>query len=119
VLEGHARLTAFMLARGRLPPELEVLAGSSPAMTSWGFGSRSVARTGTVDDAVEVQPAAVGGLRAVDVQLQLAGRAVADAHPPRAAPALEMVQGSGGAWRTHPRGVMSRIAGGGRLVAGP
>jgi hypothetical protein len=32
VLEGHARLTAFMLARDRLPPELEVLVGSSPAM---------------------------------------------------------------------------------------
>jgi hypothetical protein len=28
VLEGHARLTAFMLARDRLPPELEVLTGS-------------------------------------------------------------------------------------------
>jgi len=27
VLEGHARLTAFMLARDRLPPELEVLTG--------------------------------------------------------------------------------------------
>jgi hypothetical protein len=36
VLEGHARLTAIMLARDRLPPELEVLAGSSPAMTRWG-----------------------------------------------------------------------------------
>ena len=36
VLEGHARLTAFMLARDRLPPELEVLVGSSPAMTRWG-----------------------------------------------------------------------------------
>jgi hypothetical protein len=33
VLEGHVRLTAFMLARGQLPPELEVLVGSSPAMT--------------------------------------------------------------------------------------
>lgn len=32
VLEGHARLTAYMLACGRLPPELEVLVGSSPAM---------------------------------------------------------------------------------------
>ena len=31
VLEGHARLTAYMLARDRLPPELEVLVGSSPA----------------------------------------------------------------------------------------
>src|SRR5262252_6031324 len=32
VLEGHARLTAYMLAPGRLPPELEVLVGSSPTM---------------------------------------------------------------------------------------
>ena len=37
VLEGHARLTAFMLARDWLAPELEVLAGSSPAMTRWGL----------------------------------------------------------------------------------
>jgi hypothetical protein len=36
VLEGHVRLTAYMLARDRLPPELEVLVGCSPAMTSWG-----------------------------------------------------------------------------------
>jgi hypothetical protein len=36
VLEGHVRLTAFMLARDRLPPELEVLVGSSPTMTRWG-----------------------------------------------------------------------------------
>jgi hypothetical protein len=35
ILEGHVRLTAFMLARGQLPPELEVLVGSSPAMTRW------------------------------------------------------------------------------------
>jgi len=35
VLEGHVRLTAFMLARGQLPPELEVMVGSSPAMTRW------------------------------------------------------------------------------------
>jgi len=35
VLEGHARLTAFMLARDHLPPELEVLVGSSPSMTRW------------------------------------------------------------------------------------
>ncbi len=35
VLEGHVRLTAFMLARDRLPPELEVLVGSSPTMTRW------------------------------------------------------------------------------------
>jgi len=32
VLEGHARLTAYMLAPDRLPPELVVLVGSSPAM---------------------------------------------------------------------------------------
>jgi hypothetical protein len=37
VLEGHARLTAFMLARDKLPPELEVLVGSSPTMTRWGL----------------------------------------------------------------------------------
>jgi hypothetical protein len=37
VLEGHARLTACMLARDRLPPELEVLVGSSSAMTRWGL----------------------------------------------------------------------------------
>jgi len=37
VLEGHARLTAFLLARDRLLPELEVLVGSSPAMTRWGL----------------------------------------------------------------------------------
>jgi hypothetical protein len=37
VLEGHVRLTAFMLARDRLPAELEVLVGSSPAMTRWGL----------------------------------------------------------------------------------
>jgi hypothetical protein len=37
VLEGHARLTAFMLARDWLPPELEVLVGSSPAMSRWGL----------------------------------------------------------------------------------
>jgi hypothetical protein len=35
VLEGHVRLTAFMLARDRLPPELEVLVGSSATMTRW------------------------------------------------------------------------------------
>ena len=32
VLEGHARLTAYMLCPDRLPPELEVLVGSSPGM---------------------------------------------------------------------------------------
>ncbi len=37
VLEGHARLTAFMLARDSLPPELEVLVGCSRAMTCWGL----------------------------------------------------------------------------------
>jgi hypothetical protein len=36
VLEGHARLTAFMLCPGRLPSELEVLVGSSPGMADWG-----------------------------------------------------------------------------------
>jgi hypothetical protein len=35
LLEGHVRLTACMLARDRLPPDLEVLVGSSPAMTRW------------------------------------------------------------------------------------
>lgn len=39
VLEGHVRLTAFMLSRDQLPLELEVLVGSSPAMTRWGAGS--------------------------------------------------------------------------------
>jgi hypothetical protein len=37
VLEGHARLTAFLLCPDRLPPELEVLVGASPAMTRWGL----------------------------------------------------------------------------------
>lgn len=37
VLEGHARLTAFMLAHDSLPPELEVLVGSSPGMAGWGL----------------------------------------------------------------------------------
>ena len=32
VLEGHVRLTAYMLCPDRLPPELEVLVGSSPGM---------------------------------------------------------------------------------------
>jgi hypothetical protein len=36
VLEGHARLTALMIARDQLPPELGVLVGSSPTMTRWG-----------------------------------------------------------------------------------
>jgi hypothetical protein len=36
VLEGHARLTAYMLARDHLPPELAVLVGSSPTMIRWG-----------------------------------------------------------------------------------
>lgn len=35
MLEGHVRLTAFMLARDRLPPELEILVGSSPTMARW------------------------------------------------------------------------------------
>jgi hypothetical protein len=35
VLEGHCRLTAYMLRPDRLPPELEVLVGSSPGMAGW------------------------------------------------------------------------------------
>ena len=35
VLEGHVRLSAFMLARDHLPQELEVLVGSSATMTRW------------------------------------------------------------------------------------
>src|SRR5499427_9055967 len=35
VLEGHVRLTAYMLRPDRLPPELEVLVGSSPGMAGW------------------------------------------------------------------------------------
>jgi hypothetical protein len=35
VLEGHVRLTAFMLCPDRLSPELEVLVGSSPWMAAW------------------------------------------------------------------------------------
>jgi hypothetical protein len=35
VLEGHVRLTAFMLARDRLPPELQVLVGASPTIARW------------------------------------------------------------------------------------
>ena len=35
VLEGHVRLTAYMLCPDRLPPELEVLVGSSPDMAAW------------------------------------------------------------------------------------
>jgi hypothetical protein len=35
VLEGHVRLTAYMLRQDRLPPELEVLVGSSPNMAGW------------------------------------------------------------------------------------
>jgi hypothetical protein len=35
VLEGHARLTAYMLCPDRLPPELEVLVGSSPSAAAW------------------------------------------------------------------------------------
>ncbi len=36
VLEGHCRLTAYMLCPDRLPPELEVLVGSSPGVAGWG-----------------------------------------------------------------------------------
>ena len=36
VLEGHTRLTAFLLARDCLPPEVEVLVGSSARLSCWG-----------------------------------------------------------------------------------
>jgi hypothetical protein len=35
VLEGHCRLTAYMQCPDRLPPELEVLVGSSPNAAGW------------------------------------------------------------------------------------
>jgi hypothetical protein len=35
VLEGHNRLTAYLLVPDQLPPELEVLVGYSSAMTHW------------------------------------------------------------------------------------
>jgi hypothetical protein len=35
VMEGHVRLTAYLLARDLLPPESEVLLGVSPAITGW------------------------------------------------------------------------------------
>jgi hypothetical protein len=35
VMEGHVRLSAFMLACEHLPSELEVLVGSSATMTAW------------------------------------------------------------------------------------
>jgi hypothetical protein len=35
VLEGHGRLTAYMLARDHLPAELDVLVGYSAEMTRW------------------------------------------------------------------------------------
>ena len=35
VLEGHGRLTGYMLAYERLPLELEVLVGYSALMTAW------------------------------------------------------------------------------------
>ena len=37
VLEGHARLTAYMLEPQALPPELEVLVGASREMSGWGL----------------------------------------------------------------------------------
>lgn len=37
VLEGHARLTAYLLAPECIPPELEVIAGFSPRMACWGL----------------------------------------------------------------------------------
>jgi hypothetical protein len=35
VLEGHSRLKAIALRPDVVPPELVVLCGTSPAMTSW------------------------------------------------------------------------------------
>lgn len=35
VLEGHVRLTAYMLVPAYIPPKLEVLIGYSPKLTSW------------------------------------------------------------------------------------
>jgi hypothetical protein len=35
VLEGHARLTAYALQPTAVPPELEVLVGTSPSMSRW------------------------------------------------------------------------------------
>jgi hypothetical protein len=35
VLEGHARLSAYALEPSAIPPELEVLVGSSPSMSGW------------------------------------------------------------------------------------
>jgi hypothetical protein len=35
VLEGHNRLTAYLLVPDQLPPEQEVLVGYSKAMTRW------------------------------------------------------------------------------------
>jgi hypothetical protein len=35
VLEGHGRLTGYMLAYEHLPPELEMMVGTSPLMTGW------------------------------------------------------------------------------------
>ncbi len=37
LLEGHARLTAYMLRPDALPPELDVLVGTSPEMDAWGL----------------------------------------------------------------------------------
>jgi hypothetical protein len=36
VLEGHARLTAYLIAPDWLPPELEVIVGFSGQITAWG-----------------------------------------------------------------------------------
>jgi hypothetical protein len=36
VLEGHARLTAYLIAPECLPPELEVIVGFSEQITKWG-----------------------------------------------------------------------------------
>jgi hypothetical protein len=43
VMEGHARLTAYLLRPESLPPELEVLVGYSPEIVRWGcYGTREV-----------------------------------------------------------------------------
>jgi hypothetical protein len=37
LLEGHARLTAYLLRPDALPPELDVLVGTSPEIDAWGL----------------------------------------------------------------------------------
>jgi hypothetical protein len=36
VVEGHARLTAYLIAPEQIAPELEVLLGTSARVTTWG-----------------------------------------------------------------------------------